>query len=447
MKISDFGSEFVWGTATAAYQIEGGFNSDGKGLSIWDVFSHKPGEIANNDNGDVACDFYHRFLQDLDIMQSLHIPTYRFSLSWSRIFPQGTGQPNPKGVDFYHQVIDACLERGIQPWITLYHWDLPQALEERGGWVNRDVVDWFCQYTDFCVREWGNKVKHWMILNEPMAFTSLGYMLGYHAPGKKGVDTFIPAMHHACLVQGEASRTIRSHLSNAEIGSTFSCSEVMPFNGESKHLKAVKRYDVLLNRLFVEPALGMGYPAEDYPMLNKVEKVFQADDAGKMKADLDFIGIQNYSREVVKRYFFPPYLWAKIVPPHERGVPDVQRTAMNWEIYPKGIYQLLKRFAKYPNVKKMIVTENGAAFVDKVEGDFVHDSERTRFIQEYLAQVLRARNDGVPVEGYFVWSFLDNFEWREGYAPRFGLVHVDYETQQRRIKDSGFWYRDFLTGE
>lgn len=447
LKRSDFGPDFQWGVATAAYQIEGAWNEDGKGESVWDHFTHnKQGKIKNKENGDISCDFYHRYPQDLALMQSMAIPNNRFSLSWSRLFPEGIGTRNEKGFDYYDRVIDKCLELGLRPWITLYHWDLPQALEEKGGWTNRDVVGWFLDYADAATRRYGDRVKDWMILNEPLAFTSLGYFIGIHAPGKKGLGKFLPAAHHTSMVQGEGGRLVRANVPRANIGSTFSASHVQPRSDKPKDIRAAERIDKLLNRLYLEPTLGMGYPTKDFPALDKIHKHVQPGDMEKLAFDFDFHGLQNYTREIVKKAMIP-YVWANFVKPEKRGVPEEDVTLMGWEVYPEGIYHLLKKFAAYPGIKKILVTENGCAFEDKLEGDRVRDPKRTKFIQDYLGQVLRAKREGVPVEGYFIWTFMDNFEWAEGYHPRFGLVHVDFETQKRTIKDTGLWYRDFLNGK
>lgn len=441
---SAFGPGFRWGVATAAYQIEGAWNEDGKGPSIWDTFVRKQGKIRNGDVGDVACDHYHRVEQDLDLLQSMGVPDYRFSLAWTRLFPQGKGDRNQKGFDFYHRIIDACLQRGITPWVTLYHWDLPQALEDQGGWISRDTVGRFTDYADAATRGFGDKVKHWMVLNEPMAFVGVGYMMGLHAPGRKGIGTFLPAAHHAALAQAEGGRVVRSNVKDAEVGTTFSASWMMPWKDKEKNAKAAARADAVMNRFFIEPSLGLGYPTDTLPALKRIERYFREGDEAKLVFDFDFIGLQNYTREMVKHVLWPPVLWGKLVPPAKRGE-DVSLTDMNWEVYPEGIYHLLKKFAAYKGVKKILVTENGAAFPDKVENGRVQDEKRIRFLRDYLSQVLRAKQEGVNVGGYFVWTFLDNFEWAEGFFPRFGLVHVDFRSQQRTLKDSAFWYRDFLS--
>jgi beta-glucosidase len=442
LRKADFGDNFKWGVACAAYQVEGAWNIDGKSPSIWDTFSHQKGKIYLNQNADVSCDFYHQYKNDIELLQYLNIKNFRFSISWSRIMPEGIGSINQKGIDFYHRVIDYCLEKNISPWTTLYHWDLPQALENKGGWTNREILNWFSEYTEVCSKAYGDKVKNWMVLNEPMAFTGAGYFLGLHAPGKKGINNFLPAVHHATLCQAEGAKILRKNIPDANIGTTFSCSHIDAKSVTEKHQKAAQRVDALVNRLFIEPALGLGYPINTIPLLQRIEKYYKDGDEQKMKFDFDFIGIQNYTREVVKHWLLNPVLWAKNIPAQNR---KVETTEMNWEVYPEGIYYLLKKFAAYKNIPPIYITENGAAFTDTVEvDDYVHDTKREKFIQSYLKQVLDAKNEGVDVRGYFYWSFTDNFEWAEGYRPRFGLVYIDYQTQKRIVKDSGFWFKKFI---
>lgn len=438
----DFGPDFKWGVSTAAFQTEGSPIADGKGLSIWDSFSTKRGKIFKTQSAEVACDFYNRYEEDIDLLKSMNIPNFRFSLSWSRIIPTGSGSVNQKGLDFYNKIISKCLENGIEPWITLYHWDLPQALEDKGGWTNREILKWFGDYVKICAETFGDRVKNWMVLNEPMVFTGVGYFLGIHAPGRRRLKNFIPAMHHATLCQAEGGRILRRHVENANIGTTFSCSSIEPFRNSQKDRKATIRVDALINRLFIEPALGMGYPLEELPFLKKLNKHYRPEDDELVKFDFDFIGIQNYTREIIKHSWPVPYLRAKNITAKKRKVPV---TSMKWEVYPEGIYQMLHKFGAYKNIKRLYVTENGAAFPDTYDNGKVEDKERLEFLQKYLTQVLRAKNEGVNVKGYFVWSFTDNFEWAEGYHPRFGLVYIDYETQERIIKSSGKWFRDFLS--
>ena len=440
---SAFGEDFRWGVSTAAYQIEGAHEAEGKGLSIWDVFSSRKGKIKQRHHGNQACDFFNRYPDDLQLMQSMAIPNFRFSLSWSRLLPQGIGRVNQHGVAYYDRLIDHCLELGITPWLTLYHWDLPHALEQKGGWTNRDIVGWFEEYAALAVKLYGDRVRHWMVLNEPMVFTGAGYFLGVHAPGRRGFGPFIPAVHHATLCQAAGGRVIKDLSPDAEVGTTFSCSHIEPLRQQERDILAARRVDALLNRLFLEPALGLGYPLDDLRFMRRIEKYMLPGDEERMAFDFDFIGVQNYTREVVKYAFWTPFLQASLVPARKRGVPY---TLMNWEVYPESIYHILRQFNRYPGIPKLIVTENGAAFPDELKDGQVHDPERLSYLKRYLQQVQRAKQEGVQVQGYFVWSFVDNFEWAEGYDPRFGLVHVDFETQQRTIKSSGYWYRDFLRG-
>lgn len=438
---SAFGGDFNWGISTAAYQIEGAHDADGKGPSIWDAFVQNPKKIYGGHHGNISCDFYNFCDDDIRLIAEMQIPNYRFSLSWSRILPMGTVPVNQKGVDFYNKIIDRCIDQHIEPWITLYHWDLPQALELKGGWTNRDVIEWFSYFVSVCVRSFGDRVKHWMVLNEPMVFTGAGYFLGVHAPGKRGLSNFMSAAHHAAICQAEGGRIIKELLPKSEVGTTFSYSHVEPLRLTQRDISAAKRTDALLNRLFIEPLLGLGYPAKDLSVLNRLEKYMKAGDDTRLKFDMDFIGLQNYTREIVTHSYFVPFIGAKIVKAEKR---KVKHTEMGWEIYPESIYHALMRISKYHGIKEIVVTENGAAFPDVFSGEMVNDTERVQFLKEHIAQVFRARQQGVNVNGYFVWTFLDNFEWAEGFRPRFGLVHVDYNTLKRTIKASGHWYRRFL---
>ncbi len=443
MKASDFGKDFTWGVSSSAYQSEGAHDLHGKGLSIWDVFSNTRGKISKNENGNTACNFYHHYEQDILLLKSLGIKQFRFSISWSRLLPEGTGRVNEAGVQFYHDLIDCCRQHGIEPWVTLYHWDLPYELEKQGGWTNRKIISWFSEYVELCSREYGGKVKHWMVLNEPMGFTGTGYFLGMHAPGRRGLNNFLPAIHHAVLCQSAGFRILKNNHPDNEIGTTFSFSNIEPYNGAPRHVEAARRADVLLNRLALEPALGMPYPTDELRVLKGIKKYMLPGDSEAMQAPFDFIGVQVYTREVVKRSFLSPYVGVKPVSAAKRGV---KKTVLGWEIHPPSIYEILKKVSAYGNVKKIIVTENGAAFNDFVFEGKVEDEYRINYYREHLDHVKRAQNEGVNVKGYFIWSFTDNFEWSEGYYPRFGLVHVDFKTQERLVKNSGWWYGDFLKG-
>lgn len=440
---SAFGENFKWGVSVAAYQVEGAHHADGKGLSIWDVFTSKKGNVYQNHHGQIACNFYNGYQADLQLMKVMGIPNFRFSLAWSRIMPTGGYPVNQKGIDFYNALIDNCLGLGIQPWVTLYHWDLPYALELKGGWTNRDVIGWFSDYVEVCVKHFADRVSHWMVLNEPMVFTGAGYFLGIHAPGKRWMKNFIPAMHHAALCQAEGARIIKNYSPEAEVGTTFSCSHIEPYRLIEKDIQAARRVDALLNRLFIEPALGLGYPMDDLPFLQRIDKYWKGDDEKLLPFDFDFVGVQVYTREMVAHTWLMPFINADVIKASKRKVPV---TLMNWEVYPPSIYQILKKFSQYKSIKKLYVTENGAAFTDVVQGGEVDDRQRLNYLQDHMGQLLRAKEEGVKVEGYFVWTLMDNFEWAMGYYPRFGLVYVDFKTQQRIIKSSGYWYRDFLAG-
>jgi beta-glucosidase len=423
--------------------MEGSHDADGKGLSIWDVFTDKKGNIKGGHHARNACNFYTLYKEDIQLIRSLNIHNFRFSLSWPRLMPTGVHPINQAGIDYYNRLIDHLLECNIDPWVTLYHWDLPQALELRGGWTNRDIVHWFEDYTALCARHFGDRVSNWMVMNEPSVFTGAGYFLGVHAPGKRGLSNYLKAVHHATLATATSARVLRSMLPQANIGTTFSCTHIEPLSNSPRDLAAAKRVDALLNRTFIEPLLGLGYPQNDVPVLKKLDRYILPNDDKDMVFNFDFIGLQCYTREIIKSSFFTPYIHAALVKAERRNVPT---TDMKWEVYPPSIYHILKKFAAYPSIPKIIITENGAAFPDTVVAGRVADNQRTQYIQDHLLQVLKAQQEGVPVEGYFVWSLTDNFEWAEGYHPRFGLIYVDYDTQQRIVKQSGQWFGEFLGG-
>lgn len=437
----EFGKDFHWGVSTSALQTEGACNADGKGPSIWDEFAARKKKIMTGDSPAEACDFYTKYREDIALVKDLGIPNFRFSIAWSRLIPDGTGRINQKGIEYYHKVLDTCLEFGIEPWVTLYHWDLPLALEKKGGWTNRDIIHWFEEYVRICVNEYKSKVRYWMVLNEPMVFTGAGYFLGVHAPGKRRLKNYLPAMHHAVLCQSIGLKTIKEIQPDAQVGTTLSCSYVTPFSNSKRDVETASRIDALLNRTFLEPALGLGYPTDSIPFFKKVEKYIKPGDYDLMLADFDFIGIQNYTRKVVKHSYFIPYLNAKLIAADKR---KVYHTHMNWEVYPEAIYEMIKKYSRYKGVKKIVVTENGASFWDELKNGEVQDIDRKRFLQSYIAQVLKAKKENLKIEGYFIWSLTDNFEWSEGYHQRFGLVYIDFATQQRIIKQSGYWYKDFL---
>ena len=436
-----FGTAFIWGVSTAAFQIEGAHDADGKGPSIWDVFSTRKGKIKNGHHALDACDFYNCYKDDIYLVRQLNIPNFRFSISWPRIMPTGTSPVNEAGIEYYNKIIDFLLECGIEPWITLYHWDLPHALELKGGWTNRECVSWFSDYTAVCTKHFGNRVKNWIIINEPSVFTGAGYFLGVHAPGKRGISNYLKAMHHVTLATAAGGKIVRNTVENANVGTTFSCTHIEPYSQKPRDIRAATRVDTLLNRTFIEPILGLGYPQNDLNVLKRLNRYILGDDRENLAFDFDFIGLQCYTKEVVKNSIITPYIGASLVPAKKRGMPF---TTMGWEVYPPAIYHILKKFNGYKGMPKILITENGASFADTVIDGKVNDKERTQYLKDHLQQILKAKNEGCNVEGYFVWSLTDNFEWAEGYNARFGLIHVDFNTQQRTIKDSGLWFRDFL---
>jgi beta-glucosidase len=437
---ADFGPDFKWGVAASSYQTEGAWNLDGKSESNWDYFSRIPGKIENGENADVAADFYHRFSEDIDLIKSMNFNIFRFSVSWPRILPAGIGAVNSKGLDFYHKVIDKCLSAGIEPWVTIYHWDMPQVLEAQGGWANRKIIDWFSEYVNVLTKEYGNKVRNWIVMNEQIAFTGNGYMNGVFAPGRKSLSAFMKSVHNSVLCNAEGGRIIREKVPGANIGTTLATTYVEPIDQKEKNIEAAARMDAIMNRLFIEPCLGLGYPEDTVPMLKKLKSLYKDGDEVKMVFDFDFIGIQYYYRTIAKKSIMPGMRAKEIMAP-ERGVPV---NVMGGEIYPEGLYYILKKFSQYKGIRNLIVTENGTCVTDKLENGRVHDKERTDYFKNHLYAVLKAKKEGVNVNGYFVWSPTDNFEWDKGYSPRFGLVYVDFGTLERYIKDSGFWFMEFL---
>jgi beta-glucosidase len=443
MKALEFGNDFLWGVAISALQAEGACNEDDRGPSIWDAFSKRTGKIKGGHKPWPACDFYYRYKDDLLLAKGLGFSVFRFSISWSRIFPDGTGRVNKMGILFYHKIIDECLELGLTPFITLYHWDLPLALEKEGGWSSYHIQKWFARFVAVCADEFGSKVKNWIVLNEPAGFTSLGYMLGKHAPGKRDMGLFLSAIHNAALAQAEGGRILRRKIMKAHIGTSFSCSEVLPYTESALDKAAADKIDLLLNRLFIEPTLGRGYPhIEGFWLTEKLHmhnKAWRYTD--RLIFDFDFIGVQNYFPVTVRHNPLIPLVNASEVKAVKRKVPH---TALGWEINAESLYRMLRKYWLYGGVKEIIITEGGACFKDKLINGVVNDAQRINYFDDYLHAVLKAKRKGVNVKGYFAWTLTDNFEWSEGYNARFGLVHIDFKTQLRTIKNSGYWWRYFL---
>lgn len=434
-----FPKDFVWGAATASYQIEGAWNEDGKGESIWDRFSHTEGKVQDGDTGDVACDHYHRYKDDVALMKELGLKSYRFSVSWPRIFPNGKGQINQKGLDFYSRLVDELLAAGITPFPTLYHWDLPQALQDEGGWGNRDTAQHFAEYCATVVNHLGDRVKRWLIFNEPAVFTFLAYISGIHPPGIRDSRIAVQSTHITNLAQGLAARAIRATGNVEGIGSAFSMSGIYPATDSAEDKAAAERRWGFTNTWFLEPAQNGRYPNAYVGGVDLDRLGAQPGDMDIVKCDLDFVGINLYSRAVVAHAPQDANLGAR-----EVRIDNAERSKFGWEVYPDAIHQVITRIWN-DYQKPIYITENGASYDDEVDArGAVNDPQRVSFLQRYIGQVGRAVEEGADVRGYHVWSLLDNFEWTFGYSQRFGIVYVDYPTQKRTAKSSGRWYADAI---
>lgn len=432
-----FPAGFTWGAATASYQIEGAWREDGKGESIWDRFSHTPGKIENGDTGDVAADHYHRWQEDIRLMRELGLQAYRFSISWPRILPQGYGKVEPRGLDFYSRLVDGLLDAGIEPFPTLYHWDLPQALQERGGWTARDTAKAFAEYAQVVARRLGDRVKHWMTLNELWVIAVLGHHHGIHAPGHRDLAETMRVSHHTLLSHGWAVPVLRSESAGSQVGIVLNYNPMHPASERDEDVRAAMLQDGTMIRMYLDPLAGRPYPADVVEAKGLPMDMIEPGDMAAIAHPIDFLGLNNYSRDVIRHDNI-----------FELGVPKddgVERTEMGWEVYPEGIYEMLMRVTRNYPFKAIYITENGAAFEDRVSpvGE-VDDPRRISYLKRYLAQVARAIGDGAPVKGYFVWSLMDNFEWSLGFSKRFGIVYVDYATQRRIPKSSARWYSQVI---
>jgi beta-glucosidase len=431
-----FPRDFFWGSATAAYQVEGAWNEDGKGESIWDRFAHTVGNVKGAFTGDNACDSYHRYKEDIALMQAMHLNSARFSTSWPRIQPSGTGAPNKKGLDYYDRVVDALLEAKIRPLPTLYHWDLPQALEDRGGWPNRDVAQYFADYAGIVATALGDRVSTWAIFNEPWIFTYLGYYTGAHAPGRTSFSDFIRATHVVNLAQGEAFRAIKAARPAAKVGTAFNTSHADPLTNSAADLAAAERYHAFRNLWFIDPPMRGEYPPILSGMLTAEMLGVQPGDMEIVKVPLDFFGINYYDRTIVSAAANPGQLNLDSVEAKQGP-----HTEFGWEVWPDGFYALLARITRDFDKPVIEITENGCSYGDTpYDGGTIPDQRRTDFFRGYIGAVARAIKDGANIRGYHAWSLLDNFEWAEGYSQRFGLTYVDFRNQKRTIKDSGIWY-------
>jgi len=440
LRRDEFAADFRWGCSTSSYQIEGAATEDGRGESIWDRFCAEPGRIRDGSSGAVACDHYHRWPEDLDLAQSLGVNAYRFSIAWPRVLPQGRGAINAAGLDFYERLVDGMLARGLQPWATLYHWDLPQALQEQGGWKSRETVAAFLEFTEAVTRRLGDRVKHWITHNEPWCSCFMGYWEGVHAPGETSLGSALQACHHVLLSHGQALPIIRANSPGAQAGITLSLHPILPASASAADAAAVQRHDGSRNRWFLDPLFGRGYPADMLALLGELAPRMQAGDLAQIAAPMDFLGVNYYFPEIVADAPGLGPVQTRVVERH-----GVERTAFGWEVSPEGLLDLLVRLQRDYAPAQVFITENGSTYEDVLLPDGrVNDAQRLSYLVRHLAAMREAIGQGVPVRGYFAWSLLDNFEWAEGYVRRFGLAYVDYATQARILKASAYWYRDFL---
>lgn len=449
---SPFPATFLWGAATSAYQIEGAIAEDGRGPSIWDRFAATPGATYQGHTGTVAADHYHRMYDDVRLMAKLGLGAYRFSIAWPRVLPEGTGAVNARGLDFYDRLVDALLARGITPAITLYHWDLPLALEKRGGWLNREIAYAFADYAEIVARRLGDRVDWWLTHNEPWCAAFLGYGIGIHAPGMKDLGAACVAGHHLLLSHGLALPRLRAHThQDAQLGITLNLGPVYPNDETLETRQACARADAFVNRWFLDPIFRGSYPEGLFTNLGVAPPPVEPGDFAIIQAPIDYLGVNYYSRKVIRARreatsgALDPRGFEEVA-----RVPGASYTQMGpgWEVYPAGLTDLLVRLKDEYAPRAIVVTENGAAYDDQWDGSCqVNDPERLAYIREHIGALGRALAQDVPLRGYFLWSLLDNFEWAEGYSKRFGMIYVDYATQRRVVKASGRWYADFLAGQ
>jgi beta-glucosidase len=438
--LSQIPDGFVWGVATSAYQIEGAVAEDGRRPSIWDTFAHTPGKVVGGGTGDVACDHYHRWRDDIEVMKALGVAAYRFSVAWPRVIPDGDGPVNQPGLAFYDRLVDALLAAGITPYPTLYHWDLPQALQDRGGWTSRQTAELFGEYASVVAGTLGDRVTQWCTLNEPFCSAWIGHLEGRHAPGIADISAAVPASYHLLLAHGLGAQAIRAQAPGAQVGLVNLLGACEPASDRDADIEATTRCDGHANRWWLDPVFGRGFPA-DMVRLYGVDLPIQAGDLETIAAPLDWMGVNYYAPTIVADDPDGP-------PPQAKAVPapaGARRTLLDWEVRADGLEQVLLRVTRDYGISRLYVTENGSAWADTVTEDGrVHDGERARYLDEHLAVCGRAVERGAPLAGYFAWSLMDNFEWADGYEPRFGLVYVDFETQRRVVKDSGERYAELI---
>ncbi|RKX87127.1 MAG: beta-glucosidase [Spirochaetes bacterium] len=436
--IEKFPADFIWGTATASYQVEGAFDEDGRGLSIWDTFSKTKGKVLHSHNGDVACDQYHRYKDDVKLMKKLGIKSYRFSISWSRIYPKGFGEINNSGIEYYKNLCDELLGAGIEPCVTLYHWDLPQVLEDRGGWRNRETAQYFSEYAETVFRELGSRVKMWITLNEPFCSAMLGHATGEHAPGIKDINIAYKVLHNLYLAHGLAVKIFRDDQFEGEIGISLNLDRPRPASGSIEDKKAAEISEIKGARLYMDPLYGRGYPQWLFDNDSDFDPDIKEGDMQLIAQKLDFIGLNYYTEQAA--LFQNETNW-------KAQTTDIDKSEMGWDIIPEGLTRLLIWMSKNYNNPEIYVTENGGAFIDKLSEDKTSciDPERVSYLDSHFSACKKAIDKGVNLKGYYLWSFLDNFEWAFGYTKRFGITYVDFVTLERIPKDSFYFYRDYIS--
>ncbi|WP_078544187.1 GH1 family beta-glucosidase [Litchfieldia alkalitelluris] len=440
MAIIEFPKDMKWGAATASYQIEGAAFEDGREASIWDTFCRIPGKVRDGDNGDIACDSYHRYEEDIKIMKELGIDTYRFSVAWPRIFPKGRGQVNQAGVDFYHRFVDALLENGIEPMCTLYHWDLPQALQDEGGWGNRSTIDAFVEYSEFMFKEFSGKIKNWITLNEPWCVSFLSNFIGEHAPGFKDLQLATDVSHHLLVAHGRSVKAFRALGVDGQIGYAPNVTWKEPFSDKQEDIDACKREVAWFVEWFMDPVFKGSYPQfmVDWFADKGVKMNIQDGDLEDISQPIDFMGINYYTGNVA-RYKEDNGLFSS-----EDLDMNYDRTDIGWPIYPEGFYKVLCYITELYGEVPIYITENGSCYNDEPVDGRVKDDRRISYLKLHLAALKRSMDSGVNIKGYLTWSLLDNFEWAFGYSMRFGIVHVNYRTLERTPKDSYYWYKQTL---
>ncbi len=433
--------DFVMGAATAAYQIEGAVSTDGRGASIWDTFCHTNGKIDDGHNADIACDHYRRYPEDVEIMRNMGLDAYRFSMSWSRILPQGTGQVNRKGLAYYDALVDKLLEANITPYTTLYHWDMPQELFNKNrGFVSRETAHYFADYATLLTKHFGDRIKNWITVNEPWEHATFGHLFGNHAPGIKNPWAYWNTMHHLLLGHGLATQAIKAEDSNANVGLTLSYTPMHTKGTRPIDKQAERIANEFMNGITFEPVFNGRYPHDLWRRFKCFRPKVQSGDFNIIQTKTDFVGLNYYSREFVKGNHLIPGLRGLFVPRKPIADPYLY-TAMDWEIYPQGFSELLTKVRNEYGNPPVFITENGAAYFDEVVDGVVDDKPRIKYLHDHIDTILKQKQLGSDVRGYFAWSLLDNFEWAKGYNTRFGLVHVDYDTQVRTVKNSGHWLK------